>query len=162
MYKIKNLFLLVFCLLAASAFAQTIDTANFAYEKSLSGFFTGVKSKAKYYKAGSDSNYVVGEFVYVINQPLITSIYTDPDTSGIFRTTLDSIPITANSWFDVNAYTSDSTIFLCFNRTFPLHSVIPIPAGSHNVRQYSISIASYGYLYKRTQTRKHSIEKNSY
>ncbi|GEM_PF-6988254 len=162
MAKIKNLFLLVFLLLAAPSIAQTIDTANFAYDKDFTGNFSAVKSKVKFYKANADSQYVSAQFVYIINQPIITDIYTDPDTSGIFRTTLDSIPITADAWFDVNAYTTDSTIFLCFNRTFPLHSVIPIPAGSHNVRQYSINVASYGYLYKRTQTRKHSIEKNSY
>lgn len=153
---------LLLFVIAACASGQTIDTSAWGFKADPGATrITDIENKAEW--MGQDSGTVIARLQYLLNYPaVITDVYTDPDTSGIFRTTLDSIPITGKAWFDVNAYTADSTIFLCFDRTFPLHSVIPIPAGSHNIRQYSISVAAYGYLYKRTQTRKHSIEKNSY
>lgn len=89
---------------------------------------------------------------------LMTTLSSVSDTNGMFRTTLDSIDVSGfTSWFNITSYTQDSTIYLSFVRTFPVTGVIPVPLGSYSSLQFDISIASYGYIYYRSQTSKRSI-----
>lgn len=97
--------------------------------------------------------------VYNMNEgDWIRKLIVAPDTTGIFRTSIDSIDVSSFvNWFNISCYTQDSSIYISFSREIDLAGLIPVPAGSYSSLKLDADMAGYGYVYIWSQTSRKSI-----